>query len=241
MSEPVTTFDGIVLLGPSAAGFGAAVEQAALGLAAADPVMAEVVGRVGPCTLAPFWERSPYEALVRAVSHQQLQGKAADAILGRFLALFAPAAFPTPAEIEATSDAVMRGVGFSGSKVAAIRAIAAAATAGGIPERPAAETMDAEELIRRLTPIRGIGRWTVEMLLIFTLGRLDVYPVDDFGVKNGIRVAYGLSDMPTKAQMGELGERWQPYRSIASWYLWRVAERAPRPPRAPRAPNARRD
>ena len=226
-----------MLLGPSAAGFGAAVEQAVLSIAGADPVMANVIADIGPCTLAPFWGRPPYEALVRAVSHQQLQRKAADAILGRFLALFAPGPFPTPAEIEGTPDAILRSVGFSGSKVAAIRAIAAAAIEGVIPERTAAEVMDGEELIRRLTPIRGVGRWTVEMLLIFDLGRLDVYPIDDFGVRNGVRAAYRLSAMPAKREMIELGERWQPFRSIASWYLWRVAAQAPRPPRTPPRPK----
>jgi DNA-3-methyladenine glycosylase II len=213
------------------ADFMAGVAAAEIRLAEADPVMEAVIARAGPCTLVPQWGWSPYEALVRAVSHQQLQGKAAEAILRRFIALFAPAAFPAPPEIEASEDAAFRAVGFSASKIAAIRAIAAASIAGTVPTRAEADTLSDAELIGRLIPIRGVGRWTVEMLLIFTLGRLDVFPLDDFGVKTGMRVAYGLDGLPAKRHMIEASEGWRPYRTIASWYLWRVAERTPRPPR----------
>ena len=192
-------------------------------LSAADPVLGAVIERVGACALAPFWSRSPFESLVRSVAYQQLQGRAAAVILGRFLALF-DASFPLPAEIIRLDDAQMRAVGFSGSKVAAIRAIATHAENGLIPDRATAEAMDDAELIARLTPIRGVGPWTVQMLLIFTMGRLDILPVDDFGVRNGIRLAYGLDAPPKPRDVLSRGEDWRPYRSIASWYLWRAAE-----------------
>jgi DNA-3-methyladenine glycosylase II len=210
--------------------YAARLADAAFRLAEADRPFAALVTRFGPCTLAPYWERSPFEALIRAVAYQQLQGRAAAAILGRFLALFDGRPFPSPADIGATEDEALRAVGFSRAKIAAIRAIAGATQDGTVPSRTAAEAMDEAELIQRLTTIRGIGRWTVEMLLIFTLGRLDVFPLDDFGIRAGLRVAFGAAELPSKREMAEAAERWRPYRSVASWYLWRAAELAPRPP-----------
>lgn len=204
------------------AAFQNALTEGVQWLADTDPVLAALIERVGACALAPEWSRSPFESLVRAVAHQQLQGKAAAAILGRFLALFDPP-FPSSRDILHLDDQDFRAVGFSRSKVAAIRDIAAHAEAGLVPNRAEAERLDDTALIERLTAIRGVGTWTVQMLLIFTLGRLDVLPVDDFGVRNGIKKAYGLDAQPSRAEVLDRGVGWRPYRSIASWYFWRAA------------------
>src|SRR5512144_949518 len=202
--------------------FDARIAAAIAHLAVIDPVMRDVIAAVGPCRLSPAWHRSPFESLVRAVAHQQLQGKAAQAILGRFLALFVPNPFPTPADILALDEAVLRGVGFSRSKIVAIRDIATKTEAGIVPTRDEAEPRSDDELIGRLVPIRGVGRWTAEMLLIFALGRLDVFPLDDFGVRKGLKIAFGLETMPAKREMLELTECWRPWRSVGTWYLWRL-------------------
>jgi DNA-3-methyladenine glycosylase II len=202
--------------------FEARIAEAIAHLTGTDPVMRGVIAAVGPCRLLPAWHQSPFESLVRAVAHQQLQGKAAQAILGRFLALFAPNPFPTPAEILVLDEAVLRSVGFSRSKILAIRDIAAKAATGIVPTRDEAEALGEDELIGRLMPIRGVGRWTVEMLLIFSLGRLDVFPADDFGVRKGLKIAFGLEAMPAKREMLAMTEHWRPWRSVGTWYLWRL-------------------
>jgi DNA-3-methyladenine glycosylase II len=189
---------------------------------ARDPVMRRLIRRHGPCgLLCRRW--SPYEALTRAIAHQQLHGRAAETILARFVALYGNGRFPAPAAVLATSPARLRRVGFSRAKVRAIHDIARHALAGTVPTRRAAARLTDEAIIERLLPIRGVGRWTVEMLLIFTLGRLDVLPVDDFGVREGYRRACGGRAQPTPRALRELGERWKPYRSVAAWYLWRAA------------------
>ena len=193
-------------------------------VAAAHPAMAALVTRIGPCGLVHEDGREPYEALVRAISHQQLHGRAAEAILARFIALYPGSAFPTPGQVLATDDAPMRACGFSGSKVAAIRDIARHAAGGGVPTRAEAARLDDDALIERLTAIRGVGRWTVEMLLIFTLGRPDVLPIDDFGVREGWRRIQGLDAQPRPKELGKIGEAWSPHRSTAAWYLWRAAD-----------------
>jgi DNA-3-methyladenine glycosylase II len=176
----------------------------------------------GPCGLAPRrW--SPYEALSRAIAHQQLNGRAAQTILARFVALFPNGRFPTPAAVLAARATRLRRAGFSRAKVRALKDIARHAVKGVVPTRRACRRLADEEIIDRLTPIHGVGRWTVEMLLIFTLGRLDVLPVDDFGVREGFRVAYGRRTRPTPKALRAYGERWKPYRSVAAWYLWRAA------------------
>ncbi len=192
-------------------------------LAAAHPAFATLIPAIGPCTLAAL-EREPYEALVRAIAHQQLHGRAAEMILGRFVALFPGEPFPPPHLVLATEDAAMRACGFSGSKVAAIRDIAAYALSGVIPSRADAVGLDDEALIQRLTVIRGVGRWTVEMLLIFTLGRPDVLPIDDFGVREGWRLVTGAAAQLKPRALTELGVAWSPHRSTAAWYLWRAAD-----------------
>ena len=187
-----------------------------------DPVMRRLVKRHGPCGIDERrW--SPYEALTRAIAHQQLHGKAAQTILGRFVALYGNRRFPTPAQVLATHPSRIRRAGFSRAKVLAIRDIARHAVAGIVPTRRAAAKLTDEALIERLMPIRGVGRWTIEMLLIFTLGRPDVLPVDDFGVREGYRRAYNKRLQPTPKALRVLGEQWKPYRSAAAWYLWRAA------------------
>lgn len=178
----------------------------------------------GPCALVPDVRRSPYEALVSAVAHQQLHAKAAESILRRFKALYPRQRFPKPDRVLDTSDELLRGAGFSTGKILAIRDIAAKTQSGLVPTRARAMKLTDEELIERLTAVRGVGRWTVEMLLIFTLGRGDVFPSDDFGVRNGYRISMKLDEMPKPRELRAHAERWQPYRTLAAWYLWRAAD-----------------
>ena len=192
-------------------------------LAAVDPMMARLIRAVGPCTIRPQ-RRSPFEALVRAVAHQQLNGKAADTITRRFLDLFPGRSFPTPIEVEAMEEERIRSAGFSGSKVRAIRDIAAKAREGIVPERRVLARLDDDAIVDRLVQCRGVGRWTVEMFLMFTLARPDVLPVDDFGVRNGFQLTYGLTGTPRPRELLQFGERWRPYRTTASWYLWRAVD-----------------
>ncbi len=192
-----------------------------------DPVLKPVIRQIGACSLQ-LAKREPYEALVRAIAHQQVHGRAAEAILGRFLALFPDHAFPPPELVLATAPEVLRGCGFSGSKIAAIRDIAEKSAGGLVPTRRASHRLSDEALIERLVAIRGVGRWTVEMLLIFTLGRPDVLPVDDFGVREGFKVAARLEAQPKPKALAEIGAAWAPYRSTAAWYLWRAADAAKR-------------
>jgi DNA-3-methyladenine glycosylase II len=192
-----------------------------------DPVLKRVIKQIGPCTLLAV-EREPYEALVRAIAHQQVHGRAAEAILGRFLALHPGGGFPPPEWVLTLPVEAMRGCGFSQSKVAAIRDIAEKAAGGLVPTREGAARLDDATLIERLVAIRGVGRWTVEMLLIFTLGRADILPVDDFGVREGWKVAAGLETQPKPKELAEIGAAWAPWRSIAAWYLWRAADAAKR-------------
>lgn len=191
-----------------------------------DPALKAVIRQVGPCTLAPA-RRQPYEALVRAIAHQQVHGRAAEAILGRFLACCtAGPGFPPPEAVLALTPEAMRACGLSANKVLAIRDIAEKAASGVVPTRAAARRLTDEELVERLVPLRGVGRWTVEMLLIFTLGRPDVLPVDDFGVREGYRLAAGLAEQPKPKELKAIGEAWGPFRTTAAWYLWRAADLA---------------
>ena len=168
--------------------------------------------------------RSPFESLVRAVANQQLNGEAASTILGRFQALVAGKRFPAPADLRELTDEQLRACGFSRAKIAAIRDIAAKTESGLVPTSRRIARRSDEVIIERLTEVRGVGRWTVEMLLMFQLGRPDVLPVDDFGLRNGFRLLYGLPQMPKPRALLEHGERWRPFRSTAAWYLWRVTE-----------------
>jgi DNA-3-methyladenine glycosylase II len=192
-------------------------------LSKADPVMRKLLREVGPCTLVARIGCSPFESLVRAIAYQQLHAKAAESILRRLMALYPGRRFPRPADILTTHWRSMRRVGFSRAKIAALRDLAAKALDGTVPTNRQIRRLDDEAIVQRLMAVRGIGRWTAEMLLIFHLGRLDVLPVDDFGVRNGFRIAYGRRSLPTPQAVLRYGERWRPYRTIASWYLWRAA------------------
>ena len=191
-----------------------------------DPVMRRLIREHGPCGLIPESRRSPFQSLVQAVAHQQLNGKAAETILGRFRALFPGRRFPRAQDIATVSDEALRGVGFSRAKVAAIRDIAEKTLIGMVPSSRQIARLDDEEIILRLTEVRGVGRWTVEMLLMFQLGRPDVLPAADFGVRTGFRLAYGLPAMPTVKELLAHGECWRPHRTTAAWYLWRAADQA---------------
>jgi DNA-3-methyladenine glycosylase II len=185
-----------------------------------------VIGKIGDCTLVPQSKRSPFESLVRAIAHQQLHGRAAEAILRRFCELFPRTRFPKPAAVLDVPIDQFRAAGFSLAKVSAIRDLAKKTLSGVVPTSAGIRKLEDDAIIERLTQIRGVGRWTVEMLLIFQLGRPDVLPVDDFGLRNGFRLAYKLDEMPTPGQVRKHGERWAPFRTTASWYLWRVADLA---------------
>ena len=199
-----------------------AYRQAETFLATLDEDWARHIAAIGPCRHAAKPAREPYEALMRAIAYQQLHAKAGDAILGRFLALYPAAAFPAPQQVLATDEAALRTCGFSGTKLATIRGIAQAALDGVVPTREQALSMPDEALIDRLVTLRGVGRWTVEMLLIYTLERSDILPADDFGVRDGYRRLKRLDSTPTRKQMETLGLAWSPYRTVAAWYLWRV-------------------
>jgi DNA-3-methyladenine glycosylase II len=188
-----------------------------------DPAFAALIRRAGPFTLRAE-QQTLYEALVRAISHQQLHGNAARAILGRFVAMFPDAPFPSPEQVLLADETAIRACGFSASKIAAIRDICAKTLDGTVPHRRTALRLTDEQLIERLTSIRGVGRWTVEMLLIFTLGRTDILPVDDFGVRDGYQRLYGLEQPPKPRALAEIGMAWSPWRSIAAWYLWRASD-----------------
>jgi DNA-3-methyladenine glycosylase II len=193
-------------------------------LSKVDVVMAGVIGAVGPCKFASNLEGTPFQALASAVAHQQLNGTAANTILKRFIDQVGGGTFPTPQQVLDAPAAKMRAVGFSFAKIASLQDLAAKTIAGIVPEREELVALDDVAIIERLTQVRGIGRWTVEMMLIFQLGRHDILPVDDFGVRYGFRVAYGLRKMPKPKALALFGERWSPHRSAAAWYLWRAVE-----------------
>ncbi|HEY1856102.1 DNA-3-methyladenine glycosylase family protein [Acidocella sp.] len=196
--------------------------NAATHITTADPVLGAFIAKAGPLKRGKPEFAEPYPALLSAVAHQQLHARAALAMLGRLTALCGDA-LPAPAALLALSDEALRGCGFSGAKVAAMRDVAAKAAEGLIPSRARALRLSDDELIRRLVTIRGVGQWTVEMLLIFTLRRPDVFPVDDFGVREGYRLLHGLEAQPKPKAFAAIGQAFAPYRSTASLYLWKAA------------------
>jgi len=193
-------------------------------LTTADPVLGGLIARVGPCDLKPDRTRSPFQALVQAVAHQQLNGKAANTILTRFIALFPHGRFPSAKEVFDVDASVLAGVGFSRAKAGYVKDIARMALEGVVPGNGQIKRLSDDEIIARLTQIKGVGRWTVEMLLIFSLGRPDVLPVDDYGIRQGFAIAFRKRKLPEPEQILERGERWKPYRTTASWYLWRAVD-----------------
>lgn len=194
----------------------------------ADPVMAALVRQVGPYRLKPSGIGPPFRHLARAIASQQISGRAAETIIGRFVALHAgrDGGFPTPEQVRDTAPEALRAVGFSAAKAAALKDLAAQTLAGVVPDATTLAALDDEAIVARLTQVRGIGRWTVQMMLMFQLGRPDVLPADDYGVRNGFRLAYGLAELPTPRALAEHGARWAPHRSAAAWYLWRAVDLA---------------
>lgn len=193
-------------------------------LAGSDRRMADLVKRVGKLHFTPYPARSPFESLVRAVAHQQLHSKAAGNILNRFEALFPGDLFPTPEQVLRKRAATLSKVGFSGSKVQAIRDIATKTLSGIVPSAGEILTLSDDAIIERLAQVRGVGRWTAEMLLIFQLGRPDVFPADDFGVKSGYLATFAPQVIPKPKEFRAYAERWQPYRTYAALYFWRAAD-----------------
>lgn len=194
--------------------------QATKFLSGLDPDWAKLIDTVGECTLAPDPAIEPFEALVHAVAGQQLHRKAAAAIIAKFIQYFG--AFPTPQQVLDAPFADLRACGFSGRKIETLQGIASATIRGIVPTRIDAQKMSDAALIERLVVMKGIGQWTVEMLLIFNLVRMDVLPVDDFAVVRGYQRLKKLAVPPKRKEMGMIAQAWQPYRTIASWYLWRV-------------------
>lgn len=190
----------------------------------ADRNLAAVISVVGPCRLTLRSMPSPFAALMRAITYQQLSGKAAATILGRVLELFPPGGGTTPEALLDMPHQKLRGAGLSRNKLLSIRDLAVKSLDGTVPGFRQLARMSDEEIIERLTEVRGIGRWTAEMLLIFNLGRPDVLPVSDLGIRKGFQFAYGMKRLPALSTVERAGRAWAPYRSIASWYLWRATE-----------------
>ncbi|WP_437681472.1 methylated-DNA--[protein]-cysteine S-methyltransferase [Sorangium sp. So ce131] len=203
---------------------GAAVEH----VRASDAALARVIDAVGPFAMRLDRTRSLFAALTESIVYQQLTGKAAATIFARLCALFPARAGggPTPRQILGAPDERLREAGLSRAKLLALRDLAQRAEAGEIPTLDEVQRMDDEAIIEQLTRVRGIGRWTVEMLLMFRLGRPDVLPVDDYGIRKGFAVAFKKRELPSRKDLEKRGARWRPYRTVASWYLWRAVELA---------------
>jgi len=198
----------------------AAVEH----LRVADPVLGRLIDRVGPCRLQVTTTQTLFDALAEAIVYQQLTAKAAATIYGRVRALFPRAASPTPRHVLRATDEQLRGAGLSRAKLLALRDLAQRTAAGELPTLDQLHRMDDEAIVERLVPVRGIGRWTVEMLLIFRLGRPDVLPLDDHGIRKGYAAVFRTRQLPSRDALAGRGERWRPHRTVASWYLWRALE-----------------
>jgi DNA-3-methyladenine glycosylase II len=192
-------------------------EKARRHLARRDPVLKQIVGKVGPCTLQIEPDR--FKLLARSIVSQQISGKAARSIFARLVEATGKAGL-TPKGILKLSDEKLRGAGLSAGKVRSMRDLAEKVNDGVVSLADIHERED-EEIIEHLIPVRGIGRWTAEMFLIFSLGRLDVLPVGDLGLRVGVQRHYGLEEPPKKDALTEIAAPWQPYRSIATWYFWR--------------------
>lgn len=193
-------------------------------LRGADARLGDFIDRHGPFAMRLEDTSSTFAALAEAIVYQQLNGRAAATIFGRFTALYPGRRFPLADEVLATPDDVLRAAGLSRNKMLAIRDLAERTMRGEVPDVPALRRMPDDDVVACLTAVRGIGRWTAEMLLMFRLGRPDVLPVDDYGVRKGFAVVHRKRALPTPGELLRHGERWRPYRSVASWYLWRAAE-----------------
>jgi len=193
-------------------------------LAEADPRMGALIARAGAFTMRPEPTQSLFGALLEAIVYQQLSGTAAATILGRVVALYRPRRFPRPQDIIDTPPERLRAAGLSAAKTAAIHDLAARALDGTVPPMGRVRRMPDDEIIARLTTVRGVGRWTVEMLLLFRLGRPDVLPLGDLGVRKGFARAFDRRGLTDPLVLSRRAERWRPYRSVASWYLWRALD-----------------
>ena len=191
-----------------------------------DECLKRLVAEMVPFEIDVADAQSPYEVLLESIAYQSISGKAAATIFGRIKALGENGRPPTPELMLKIPARKLRKAGLSGAKVLAMKDLAKKAMEGIVPTHDEALLLSDEELVERLVSVRGIGAWTVEMFLIFRLGRPDVLPIHDLGVKKGWSVAYGKKHMPTPKELLEFGERWRPYRTVASWYMWRAFERA---------------
>jgi DNA-3-methyladenine glycosylase II len=198
--------------------------EAVAALSRADAPLGRLMERAGPCLLEARAPYDPFRALMRSIVYQQLSGKAAGTIYGRVLDLLPESTHPEPEQVLALPDEAFRGAGMSRAKVAAIKDLAEKTLEGDVPPGPRLNGMPDDEIIKRFTRVRGVGEWTVQMMLIFDLGRADVLPVKDLGVRKGYMLTYGSGWLPDPADLLEHGEIWRPYRSVASWYLWRAVE-----------------
>ena len=186
--------------------------------------MAELIARSRRYNITPAISVRPFDALAESIAYQQLTGKAAATIFGRVRALYPKRKWLDPTQLLATPDEALRAAGLSRAKTAALKDLAAKTIDGTVPSGRALIRMTDGEIITRLTTVRGIGRWTVEMLLLFDLGRPDVWPVDDYGVRKGFAKTFRRRELPTPKQLMKLGEKWRPYRSVAAWYFWRALD-----------------
>jgi O-6-methylguanine DNA methyltransferase len=204
-------------------GFDPAIAVAAL--SAADPKLQKLIERIGPCRLQLRTTPSIFAALAESIVYQQLNGKAAATIFARVRALFPRARGAlTAAQILGASEAELRGAGLSNAKFLALRDLAERTEKKTLPTLAQIQQLDDDTIVERLSEVRGIGRWTVEMLLMFRLGRPDVLPLDDYGVQKGFSIAFDTPELPSKAELEERARRWKPYRTVASWYLWRATD-----------------
>jgi 3-methyladenine DNA glycosylase/8-oxoguanine DNA glycosylase len=194
-------------------------------LSAADPAMARIIERVGPCKLRMTWRSHYFRALVEAIIYQQLSGKAAGTILRRFRELYPSRRFPSPEQILATPAQRLRSAGLSKQKISYLKDLSARVVDGSFPLRRIASMRD-EEVARHLTQVKGIGAWTAEMFLIFCLGRADVLSPTDLGIRKAVQRAYAYKALPAPGTVLRHGEKWKPYRSIACWYLWASVDNA---------------
>jgi len=195
-------------------------------LSSKDEKLAALIAETAPFQADMDATQSPYEALMESIAYQSISGKAAATIYARIKALSANGGPPTPQEMLKLKTKALRKAGLSGAKILAMKDLAQKTIDGVVPTHEEALKLSDNELVERLISVRGIGAWTVEMFLIFRLGRPDVLPIHDLGVQKGWSVAYNKKHMPRPAELLAFGERWRPYRTVASWYLWRAFEKA---------------
>jgi len=214
-------------------------------LSKADKKLGKLITQCPPCGIKPNYLQNVFAALMESIVYQQLSGKAAATILNRVKALYFPPdtpthdtrhgkalPFPTPEQLLSTPDELLRSAGLSGNKTKAVKDLAAKTIDGTVPDVKAIRKMSDDDIISHLTQVRGIGRWTVEMILLFNLYRPDVWPVDDLGVRKGYMKLQGLAEMPKPKELMALGEVYKPYRSVAAWYMWRAIEQIKDKPKA---------